>query len=186
MIFLDDLHKKFYEDSVLRTNCSRDPYRKALFYTLGLTSETRDNINTLYDFKLGCINFDALQKGWQTGTSRKVTRLAFNLFDGMAYDSEEDFSNSNISKYYVVDEIFCCGLAPYFWEAIKLRYPEYTKLVDPQMGKEGCGVDNKTVFYPIADEKVVGAELFVDDTADDYTVGDADERVRPVEKGISD
>ena len=47
-------------------------------------------------------------------------------------------------------------------------------------------MSNKTVFYPAADEKVAGAELFVDDTADDYSVGDVGEKGRPVEKEISD
>lgn len=26
---------------------------------------------------------------------------------------------------YTVEELFCCGYARYFWEAIKIRYPEY-------------------------------------------------------------
>lgn len=63
--------------------------------------------------------------GIQTGTSKKVTRLAFNLFNGAVCDSDEDFENNRVSPYYAVDEIFCCGLAPYFYQAIKLRYPEY-------------------------------------------------------------
>ncbi|WP_270444902.1 DUF6075 family protein, partial [Blautia intestinalis] len=24
-----------------------------------------------------------------------------------------------------VEDLFCCGYARYFWEAIKIRYPEY-------------------------------------------------------------
>ena len=26
---------------------------------------------------------------------------------------------------YTVEDLFCCGYARYFWEAIKIRYPEY-------------------------------------------------------------
>jgi hypothetical protein len=44
------------------------------------------------------------------------------------YDSQEDYEENKISYRYGVDEIFCCGYAPYFYEAIKLRYPEYTNL----------------------------------------------------------
>lgn len=43
------------------------------------------------------------------------------------YDSEEDLENGHISKEYAPSEIFCCSYAPYFWEAIKIRYPEYTR-----------------------------------------------------------
>lgn len=30
------------------------------------------------------------------------------------------------SRKYTVEDLFCCSCAPYFLEAIKLRYPEYT------------------------------------------------------------
>jgi hypothetical protein len=127
MIFKDIMHEEFYRSNLDKTRCSGDTYRMALFYTLGLTAETRNNINTLYNYKEKCIDFEGLNKGWQTGTSMKVTRLAFNLFNGTVYDSESDNENEKVSKYYSVEEIFCCGLAPYFYEAIKLRYPEYTR-----------------------------------------------------------
>ena len=28
-------------------------------------------------------------------------------------------------KQYAVEELFCCMYAPFFWEAVKIRYPEY-------------------------------------------------------------
>ena len=28
-------------------------------------------------------------------------------------------------RQYTVEEIFCCAYAPYFWQAIQIRYPEY-------------------------------------------------------------
>lgn len=126
MVFKDKLHEEFYKTNIMRTNSSSDPYRKALFYTLGLTDETRNNINTIYNFKERCIEIDGLNSGWQTGTTKKVTRLAFNLYNGMVHDCDADFEINKVSQYYSVDEIFCCSLAPYFFEAIKLRYPEYT------------------------------------------------------------
>lgn len=125
MIFKDKQHEEFYKTNILKTGTRNDVYHKALFYTLGLTAETRNNITTLYDFKERGIEHSRLHMGWQTGTSKKVTRLAFNLFNGTVFDSMEDFEKDNVSKRYAVDEIFCCGLAPYFYEAIKLRYPEY-------------------------------------------------------------
>lgn len=28
-------------------------------------------------------------------------------------------------REYSVSDLFCCGYARYFWEAVKIRYPEY-------------------------------------------------------------
>ena len=54
--------------------------------------------------------------------------MALNLWNhSIMYDSEEDLENGHISKEYAPSEIFCCSYAPYFWEAIKIRYPEYTR-----------------------------------------------------------
>ena len=57
----------------------------------------------------------------------KVTRLALNLWNhNLMYDSEDDLENEKLSEHYGVSEIFCCSYAPFFYEAIKIRYPEYT------------------------------------------------------------
>jgi hypothetical protein len=66
---MDNRHREFYEGCIQRTNSVDDPYRKALFYTLGLTDETRRNINHLYDFEERGIDFTGLFEPWQTGTS---------------------------------------------------------------------------------------------------------------------
>lgn len=65
------------------------------------------------------ILFDGLRKGWQTGTSLRTTRLAYNLW--CTYIDENP-------KYSTPDEIFCCSYAPYYFEAIMLRYPEYLEM----------------------------------------------------------
>ncbi len=28
-------------------------------------------------------------------------------------------------RRYTVEELFCCAYAPYFWQAVQIRYPEY-------------------------------------------------------------
>lgn len=55
----------------------------------------------------------------------------------MAVDDDYIRSNPSVSDYedaeeqvdecrqYTVEEIFCCAYAPYFWQAIQIRYPEY-------------------------------------------------------------
>ncbi len=74
---------------------------------------------------------EVLQEGWQTSGSNRITRLAFQLFtDGtptaITFDekdnSQEDFREC---QFYSVSDIFCCENAPFFVEAVKLRYPYY-------------------------------------------------------------
>lgn len=122
MVFKSQQHRDFYVKYVEKTGSADDVYRKALFYTLGLTEETRKNIKSLYNFEVGGIEPEGLHKGWQTGTSTKVTQLAFNLFNGFHGDGENDKA-MDYTPYY----LFCNSLLPYMLEAIEIRYPEYIR-----------------------------------------------------------
>ena len=123
MVFMDNAHKDFYIRCVSKANAADDPYRKALFYTLGHTSETRRNISSLYDFDESGIILDGLFGGFQTSTSIKATRMAFNLYNGFTGDTggKRNDSPDNYCPYNLYDT----GLMAYFFEAAKLRYPEY-------------------------------------------------------------
>ena len=130
MIFTNDAHRDFYntETAAQKADC----YTKALIYTLGMCDDTRRNFGQLYNKSERRIVPDSLNACWQTGTSVKVTRLAFNLFtDGTptacTYDEPNNrvLEDYNECRRYSVSDIFCCGYAPYFIEAIRVRYPEY-------------------------------------------------------------
>ncbi|PYG88469.1 hypothetical protein LY28_01318 [Ruminiclostridium sufflavum DSM 19573] len=123
--FKDIIHKDFFESMVKKTNCKNDPYRAALFYTLGLTAETRCNINLLYNFKENCIEFDGLNAGWQTGTTIRLCRLAFNLYNGFT-DEQGDGKENKEGRFYSPYWLFDCSLIDYMLEAIKIRYAEYS------------------------------------------------------------
>lgn len=119
MIFADEEHKSFYIQNVQRTKSQKDPYRKALFYTLGITGITRDCIEHIYDFNKNQIILKALNAAWQTGTTMRITRLAFNLYNGYLGETEEE--GYKFTPYYLFDT----GLLPFMLEAIKVRYAEY-------------------------------------------------------------
>lgn len=119
--FKDIEHEQFYEGNIRMTRSQKDPYRKALFYLLGLTPQTRQHIRDVYDYEESCIRLEGLAQGWQTSTSSRLTRLAFNLYSG--YAGEGDRSDHHYSPYYIFDN----ELMLFFFEAVKLRYSEYNR-----------------------------------------------------------
>lgn len=129
--FYDEEHRnKFY--GLLSLMCSNDCYHQSLAYLLTLDDVCREHIDDCFDFDRDLIKIEALAQPWQTGTSTKTTRLAYNLWNG-CYDDGEKYTDKDgytvplPSQYYTVDKIFCCSHAPYYWQAIRLRYPEYAE-----------------------------------------------------------
>ena len=129
MKFIDKEHEKFWKVNILllQEYGKENSYYKALIYTLGICETTRNNFNKICNLRTGEINIDSINAKYQTSTSLKVTRMAFSLFNGCNYDSEKDVENGKISPNYNVSDIFCCSYAPYFFEAIKIKYPEYCR-----------------------------------------------------------
>lgn len=127
MIFYDERHETSYNDI-----CSRmkylDCYHRSLAYLLALDVVLREHIEAVYDFQEDGIKREGLHKAFQTGTSCKTTRLAFNLWNG-CYDDGETYTNKDgyetelPSSYYNPDQIFNCkDYAPYYWQAIQIRF----------------------------------------------------------------
>lgn len=129
MKFIDKDHKEFWKEkyNLMKNMGKTDVYYSSLVYVLGICPETREHFNRIFDLKEGLINIDCLQDAWQTSSSGKTTRMAFSLWNTCCFDSDEECENRKASRYYTQSEIFSCGYAPYFFEGIKIRYPEYTK-----------------------------------------------------------
>lgn len=128
-MFESEEHYSFYIEKVEKLN--PDAYLRALIYAVGICPDTRRRWQSFYDEADRSIKPEVINEGWQTGTTYKITRLAYQLFtDGtptaVTYDEKdnqtEDFKECS---RYSVSDIFCCEYAPFFVEAIKLRYPEY-------------------------------------------------------------
>ena len=126
--FKNKEHENFYYTYLPKCRY-QDVYHKALVYCLGIDRDTRENAEQIYDFKTGYVKTECLHEGWQTSGSVRIVRLAFNLYcDGSpsVYDYEGDSDRQvNECREYSVSDLFCCGYARYFWEAVKIRYPEY-------------------------------------------------------------
>lgn len=134
MEFVDDEHGKFWEEKnlIMQKYGKTDVYYKSIVYTLGICETTRNNFNKIFSIEKGEINIDSINSAFQTGTSEKVTRMAFSLWNRCNYDSNEDRQKGKVSEYYNPSEIFCCSYAPYFVEALKIRYPEYFRSKEEQ------------------------------------------------------
>ncbi len=129
--FYNDKHFSRYLEVRGRMGGSdRDPYRAAVAYLIALDCVLYEHMCDVFDFDNGVIKPECLNKGWQTGTSKKTSRLAFNLWNG--YCSEgEPLEEETPSSYYTPEQIFCClEYAPYYWQAIRIRFEmdEYNSL----------------------------------------------------------
>ena len=127
ILFISEAHEKFYYEK-LKEIRYQDVYHKALCYCLGINDDTRKNVKKIYDFKTGNVKPECLHDGWQTSGSVRVVRMAFNLYcNGTPSVSEYEDNEEQLSecREYTVEELFCCSYAPFFWQAIQIRYPEY-------------------------------------------------------------
>ena len=127
MVFANEEHEQFYFEKLEQVR-NRDCYHEALIYVLGISENTRLHFDQIYDMKSDCIKIKCLLQGWQTSGSVRVIRIAFNLYTG-GTPSIDNFKRKDEQidecMAYSVSDIFCCSYAIYFWQAIKLRYPEY-------------------------------------------------------------
>lgn len=127
MYFKGKEHRGFFMECMERSKVD-DSYHRAFFYTVGICNDTRKHVNDIFDFSDDSIKLDALEKGWQTSGSSKVCLLAFNLWNGFVASNDEQSS----TPY----ELFNCEFAPYFYEALKLKYPQSCYSLETQETKK--------------------------------------------------
>ena len=118
MLFRDGIHKHNYYVYLQADRVREDDFeRKALFYLLALTEETRKNIHQLYDFENHFIDFKGMQQSWQTSGSKIICKLAFNLYNSYRGEGDDPYCCITPADLFYNDE-----LRLYMIEALKLRY----------------------------------------------------------------
>lgn len=125
--FVDAEHESFYYENIRRC-WIEDCYHKALVYCLGISEDTRRNVDRIFDFQMNVIKPECLKEGWITSGSQMVIYLAFNLYtDTMPTVRERSRKQDQIRecRRYSVSDIFACNYTRYFWAAVQIRYPEY-------------------------------------------------------------
>lgn len=121
MRFVDQKHKRFYDEKM--ESMKDESYHRALIYTLGMIETTRNHFDEIV--KPDGINSDCLNAAWQTSSSLRVTRLAFNLFNGFKFNVDNASGELVPSSDYTPLDLFCDRMALYMFEAVRIRYPEY-------------------------------------------------------------
>ena len=116
--FSDAEHKKLFQEILSRMK-HNDPYHRSVAYLMALVPMVVEDV---FDLRLSHIKPDGLYAGWQTSSSRKATRLMFNLWNGCCVDQAAEHPEKT-SCYYAVDEILDnYEYFPWFMEAIRIRF----------------------------------------------------------------
>lgn len=124
------IYKYPFKEQLLIYAQNPDATVKSLCYCLCLSPNTRDRLENFFDFhamqpKPECLKNDALSED-----DEKAIKMAFNLFSGdtpSINNYGDSINQVKECKSYTVKDLFCSSYAPYFWQAIQIRYPEYTK-----------------------------------------------------------
>lgn len=120
--FKNKTHSDRYKILIMKMD-KDDVYHKSVAYLIALNDDCYKHVTDIFDISSHRIVPEGLTSAWQTSSSLRVTCLAFNLWSGYCYE-ETDFDNDSVSRRYSVSEIFYDINAKYFFEAVKLRYPE--------------------------------------------------------------
>ena len=98
-------------------------YYRPIAYLIALNDDCYNHMSSIFNIERGVIDCGGINEDWQTSSSLRVTRLMYNLWNGYCYEESDDEVPA-VSSDYTVSEIFYGSDATYFFEAIKLRYPE--------------------------------------------------------------
>lgn len=107
MKFVSNEHRHFYET---HTSASDEPEKRALIYVLGIDETCRNHLNRLYKADLNCIRPEGLREDWQTGASRRITRLAFNLFTWTTVDGDDPAAYAPYQIFFGLDDLHKSGV----------------------------------------------------------------------------
>lgn len=107
MKFASNAHEQFYE---AHTAPSDEQEKKALVYTLGIDDACRSHFARLFDTDLNCIRPEGLREGWQTGASKRITRLAYNLYTWEIAEGDDPAAYTPYEIFFGMDKMHKNGI----------------------------------------------------------------------------
>ena len=90
--FRDTAHRDFFLENMMKCRVN-DCYHRAFFYVMGIASETRANINQMFNFKEDCIEPEGMQRKGRNGISRQRSCSAVSLLPTLWRVSRSDTPN---------------------------------------------------------------------------------------------
>lgn len=106
--FMTPAHRRAYLTHLNRCK-AMDSYHRALIYILTAVPALRNNIDACFNFEKDEIKPESLAAGWQTNGTTKLTRFAYNLWNG--------YDDKSCTPY----DLFDCSFAPYMLNAGKIK-----------------------------------------------------------------
>ena len=119
MEFYSKEHELFYNEALKKY--SRDIERLTFMYLMGISADTRNHIDDIW--KKNDPNPDHLGDNrwspWQTSSTKRLCRLAFNLYSGGGIlDEDDDKKCFTTPCWLFYDQEY----GPYMIEAVKMRF----------------------------------------------------------------
>ena len=80
--FRDTAHRDFFLENMMKCRVN-DCYHRAFFYVMGIASETRANINQMFNFKEDCIEPEGMHGGCRQAEQSRSAILLLTFGTGM-------------------------------------------------------------------------------------------------------
>ncbi len=133
--FYNAEHKRLYELYIRKARIDEDLERLSCFYLLALIGATKQtsynfNVENYYNFHKNEIISDSLNRAELTGTTTRIVKLAYILFNDCPSIEPEHRSINQIFGYSEKYD-------PYMLEAIKIRY----RIEEPEQDTRESGTE---------------------------------------------
>lgn len=106
--YKDNQHKLFVNSCINRlNNVSKNDINRyfRLFYIIGIDEELSDDIDMIFDFSKKVIKTEVIENDLLNYEQKQRIRLAFHLFNGWDYESDEDAELEYISEKYSLNSM---------------------------------------------------------------------------------
>ena len=106
--FKSEAHKIFYQKNLPECRY-QDVYHKALVYCLGIDADTRNHVNSIYDFKTGCVKTKCLNEGCLSisdyGLGRRLPRILRMNSDKKRSNPLTDDESISVTAHVITNSI---------------------------------------------------------------------------------
>lgn len=106
--FKSEAHKIFYLKYLPECRY-QDVYHKALVYCLGIDADTRNHVNSIYDFKTGCVKTKCLNEGCLSisdyGLGRRLPRILRMNSDKKRSNPLTDDESISVTAHVITNSI---------------------------------------------------------------------------------